>query len=418
MGIYKALRTILLTLEYSTTTAGKIVVLTSLAPAFPEPQSQAILAEAISIVYKQESTTTNRNFGVVLDSVLPRFGRFFPLAELKLSEQETEHIARQVAIEAKVILLITLIPRLSEDNRSAVLHDFLATIRSVEDESLRIGYLLKLMPYLPESLQRHVLQNDFTLDHNEDSLGIILLSLPKLCDSVRKEFLIIAIDRAQAIESAKERVAALARLIPHLTDSLQDEVLRATYTNAQAIESTKERVAALAELIPHLTDSLQDEVLRATYTNAQAIESTKERVAALAELIPHLTGPLQDEVLRVTYNTAVTIENEKAGWEVVKVLAPIWPRHLIQEAFTEGLPITGMETVSTLLGPLYKYLMDLDIASLYSIWKRMLHVLASSTRQEFLAKSGNLTEAIKKLGSETAVVATVEAIETVRQWWP
>jgi hypothetical protein len=61
---------------------------------------------------------------------------------------------------------------------------------------------------------------------------------------------------------------------------------------------------------------------------------------------------------------------------------------------------------------------DLDNVYLYKVWKRILRVLASSTRQEFLPELGKMTPIIKKLGGETAVVSTVEAIETVRQWLP
>jgi hypothetical protein len=59
-----------------------------------------------------------------------------------------------------------------------------------------------------------------------------------------------------------------------------------------------------------------------------------------------------------------------------------------------------------------------QLSDFYSLWIRILHVIATRTRAEFLEDMHALVSVIPILGEKRALLETTYAIQDIGRWWP
>ncbi|WP_147304561.1 hypothetical protein [Thermasporomyces composti] len=121
--------------------------------------------------------------------------------------------------------LVALLPRLSDDQRPAIVREALETAHAITDKYFRVEALEALAPHLSEELLRK------------------------------------ALEIAHAITNEGDRVRALAALAPHLPGDQRPAVVREALETAHAITDKYFRVEALEALAPHLPDDQRPAVL-------------------------------------------------------------------------------------------------------------------------------------------------------------
>lgn len=158
----------------------------------------------------------------------------------------------------------------------------LMAARMIEDASDRAVTLAGLAPYLPEPLQKGVLQE--------------------------------AVATARAISGKSKRAQTLAALRPSLAEPMQSEVLREALREAQGVDQRGEQVWALVEVAPHLADSERSEVCQQIISAGQRIWPTDESTYgwALASLAPQLSEPLARQALEIAHHIANNYYRAKA----------------------------------------------------------------------------------------------------------
>jgi hypothetical protein len=219
-------------------------------------------------------------------------------------------------------------PYLSE----SLLWEAMAITRAIEDESIRAGGLVALIPHLcSESLLQEALAAAKAMEMDWPRVRV----LAELAPHVAEPLLTEALATACMIEDEYWRGQALAELVPHLPEPLLAEALMAAW----AIEKKYSRAMVLVGLSPHLREPLKGKMLTEALATARTIEYEKARALAFTRLVTHLAEPLRAEVLKEALTAAQAIKNEKDKAKALAELAPYLLEPSKGEVLKEALAV-------------------------------------------------------------------------------
>jgi len=305
--------------------------------------------------------------------------------------------------------------------------EVLAMMRQIQDEYYRVYALSALIPHLPQlwdealAVTRQI-QHDF---HRASALSSLAPHLPELWDEALAvtrqvqdesyrarvlseiaphlpELLDEALAMACQIHNEHSRSFALSKLAPHLPERLLDEALKVT----RQIPNEVYRVYALSALAPHLPE-LWNEALGVT----RQIWDDSSRVHALSVLAPHMPE-LWDEALGVTRQ----IWDDSSRARALSVLTPHLPEQLLDEAWTLNSQLKDSYYAAHGMSG---FLERLDyFGNEFSLWSKVINVLAYRNRQELIHYFLKLRKFIITLSSENTLWLMVEAMNDVCRQWP
>jgi hypothetical protein len=212
-----------------------------------------------------------------------------------------------------------------------------------------------------------------------------------------------AVEAAQTLAEPALRAELLAQLAAVLPPDLVDLAL----VEGKEIVSPPKRVSALAALAGRLDTPRKTETLRRVLV---AVRDSRNEQSALAHrvflrIIPELPQELLGEAL----TTALSLDDLAQRRLGLKELGRRYP-----PAFIEALVLAG-DDMAERAGACAT---QLDDSQRITAWTRLLHRLATDSRETAVEKIGATASILHSLAGEAAVQATYESVQRVGAWWP
>lgn len=201
-----------------------------------------------------------------------------PEIDATLSPWVEERCQRITGTEARLESLTILIARVGGKNVAGLATQAAALIRTIQNPSDRIRYLVPLKDRLPEDLFRQSLCDlDQACQNLQDSgRGKWVESLVALAGAVPRSMLGAVLQRLEALEDVTEKVQGLSKALERAGQgSVRDDLLKAARAAVDSITNREERVRAWAQLAKWLSPEevsrfLQDLLLPGTALNKEA----------------------------------------------------------------------------------------------------------------------------------------------------
>ncbi len=206
----------------------------------------------------------------------------------------------------------------------------------------------------------------------------------------------------------KQKVKALAELVKYLSPNLEKLALSEALAAARKIQDEEYRADALRALAEKLPRELLPEALAA----AREIQDKEYRVNTLSALAEKLPPQLLPEALAA----AREIQDEYSRADALSALAEKLPE-VLSEALATAKSIQNEYSSANVLRALALGLSQTPSATLFPLWRDILHELSLRTRPKLLQDIKALFPVIFALGGEAATAEVARAIEDVGRWW-
>ncbi|MBP5974520.1 hypothetical protein HW132_17735 [Brasilonema sp. CT11] len=353
-------------------------VLRALAEKLPE-----VLPEALAAAREIQSESSRAN---VLRALAEKLPEVLPEALAAAREIQSE--------SSRANVLRALAEKLPE-----VLPEALAAAKSIQSEYHRANTLSALAEKLPEVLPEALaaaksIQPEY---YRADVLRALAEKLPR-------ELLPEALAAAREIQSEYHRARALSALAEKLP-----EVLPEPLAAAREIQDESSRAHVLNVLAEKLPRELLPEVLAA----AREIQDKSSRALALSALAEKLPPELLPQALAA----AREIQDKSYRANVLSALAEKLPTELLPEALAAAKSNQSNYSGADVLRALALGLSQTPSATLFPIWRDILHELSLRTRPNLLQDIKALFPVIFALSGEAATAEVARAIEDVGRWW-
>lgn len=377
----------------------KVRALMDIVPYLPAQQRQEVLQQALREVQVPPFRSLRARTGDRMSQkpeemrIVDRLLRL--LAESGYLEQ-AQALTRVIGDEEdQAETLVELVPYLSVEERQRAAVEALGAIQKIVPKRRRADSLVKLAPYLSatelEKAARALASHyDSALSADKQKKiekrrppGTVKRSVAQRGCSQD------ALEAIQAIEDAVERTKALTGLAAQARGKLRKQAVEEAFFAAQEIENESRRAERLIGLIPYASASLRQQALEKAVAIARATGPQLVRAPLLADLLPHLAGSLREEVLTESVAAASAIRRKTNRLWVLSEIAPYMTS-----------------------------LAETDSHNAYLLWKKILPVLASRTREDLLADLQVLAPLLATLGGSMAAVEAFRAIQDVGRWWP
>jgi len=333
------------------------------------------------------------------------------LAKTLAVARSTVDIKSHWRSEERAETLVKVASYLPESRRGEILADALVATREVDSLLSRTRALVEIASYLPEPQRNNVLTDALAKVRggkaaveiaDENVLSAWLDLLIKLANSVEGERALYAkkaIEATQSFWSQSERILflnALARYLPE-----QDKY----YILKETLQKT------LAEFEDY-KGKIDESGGGAAYLGHGFLASAEQSRNTLTYLISRLPGALHKEALEAAW-----IINHS---EPLLKLAPNLAESLLAEALMQVLMLKTSDDVrqSEMLAGLVLQLVNLPSPTLYTIWRKAVHLMVNQTRHRYLSDIRLLIIIIFALGGEKPILETVNSIQKVGHWWP
>lgn len=261
---------------------------------------------------------------------------------------------------------------------------------------VRKDILVKLLPYLPDSLLDLAITSVQELDSVWEWADAVVILAPRMAELGHHDEALDAVaqidwEQGTSIGDAGcLRANALTRVARHLPIEESASVLSNAIVDALQISGQYVRSRALAEIASHLPDSsleLKNKALRSALDAARETSDSEKRTAALEALGPSLHEVLLGEALACA------------------VLLP------------EG-PYIGRSLRAGVLSELAGRLCDLPAVKLYKMWSSALQDLAKWVRPGLLWDIPAFAPVMISLGGQHTIIDAAQTIFDVANLWP
>ena len=343
--------------------------------------------------------------------------------------------------------LAAVVPYLPEELVGKALH----ATRFLSDKSSLAGALTAIAPHLPGSLKPDAFRQALDAAREvawPDSRARYLAAIaphlrPPACDEVWGEALEAAWKaealtelipqlaeplRTEACQKALVYVRdeplkgvqaiSLAALVPLLPESMLSEALRIARNN----DHPPSRAEAMTALVPRLPEPLKSHVINEALDASRQIDGRiayqPDRSRILVALLPHLFEPQRTKELSDALEAARKVEHEATRARSLIAFGPYLPDWLLNETLDSVLVVKNCDFVPWDLANLQSRLCRAPIGRLHSILDRILHFLASRTREDFLKGLSGIVPTIHFIGGDAAVTETAQAVLDAGQSWP
>jgi hypothetical protein len=215
-----------------------------------------------------------------------------PLLPLSLQERILAEIKR---LENGVDLshaLEQLAPHVGLDLLS---FEFLDLARSIEHPRTRAGALAGLVPHLPVSRRRFVLNELIELAWATGFTDPLVELAQRLPDDQSRRLLAEALGIVRQIGDTDARFSILAALGTHLPSEWTQDLVDA----AREIRGSRERAGAMVDLLPSLWPEQKQEVILEILRMTPASENADSQALILADLAPHLAPDQLDRAVKM-----------------------------------------------------------------------------------------------------------------------
>ena len=372
----------------------QVPVLVAIAPSLP----QEVFAAAQEI----------GNEVTVLEAVAP----YLPQESL----QDLLGLTRDIHDPARrEKLLVAVAPHLLEET--------LAVAQEINDEVERAGVLEAIAPYLPKE---------------------VMSLTSEICDETSRSYVLAAIasDRpwevltaARGIKDARSRMGTLKSVIPYLPIDVRSTVAEEVLASAREIEDEEVRAVKLASVIPHLEEKSRLAVLEEAMATARHIKAGAQ--FSTAELLVYFIAPeVPEEMRAIVWEKARKAVNwilndslKEAVIAAIDKSEPPLPStppvsenekdfKVILEEVVVACAIENDWERAKMLAHLVEQTLHIDLSELYMIWRVTILALSQRKRPSLFSDIKTLMPMIYKLGGETAVRDTLQAVQAVSTWWP
>ncbi len=263
--------------------------------------------------------------------------------------------------------------------RRVLLKEALATVQTIQCIGDRFHKLIRLAPYLPESL------------------------------------LWQGIEVVRGIDDKYCR----GRLLEEFAFYLWELLLQKTPVTTQTTDKIKYQIKILTALAPHLPEPLKKTTLREVFRDILAIEENVEyQSEALTEILPHLSESFLPEVLTETLATVKTLENAVHQTIMLMKLAPYLPESLLIEALAVVQTIQHAEYRAEALTKLIPRFAKFSHPALPDLWQELIDTWSNCSRKNLVAGLHEMAPVISQLGEDDAIAELFHAIQDVGRWWP
>jgi len=378
------------------------------------PHSPLLLKRAILKVTLSAAGISHNADGRarILDSLAPY------LSESSL--REVMNFARIIGDESRRLRTIVCLSPCFSAN---LLEQVLASVRHIEDSEQRAWTMTEFLAHSSHlstnQVRLEALAAIRAVDYLYDQAPILLSILDTIPEQEYLPIFREALLAAQAIETSDERALILVKLLRHTDDEKkQKAILLQTMNSIRDIEDTHLKAYVLVRITPQLvkygyTQELLKEVQAITDPNIQSVVH--------CGITSHLMEPLQGKVLEKTLSSAHAIDETRLKVAVLIGLLKQLPESYKGECLSEVLKATlGIQDISArkdAFKSLIPELIKLPSSTLYTLWCRILPVLATRTRNDFLSDIQYLIPVIAVLGGKESMCGVYEAIQDVGSWW-
>jgi hypothetical protein len=373
--------------------------------------------------------------------------------------EEALDTARGIRDEAlRSRALMSIMPHLPEPSRTHTLEQALEAARAILGDSPKSWGLEALAPRLPEPLRSDTLEQALEAALNIQNENIRADSFTQLAAHLQGPLLQRALREARNIVSEDARSEALAALGARLPEPLRTQTLEQVLNGAWSNEDVDYRSRVLEALAPHLNGPLLEQALEL----ARDTECEATQLHVVEVLAPYLNGPLLEHALEMARNISCEVNTspafEDSRWAVLAAIASRLPEpvrtdtlelaleatrnstykhirlralktmapHLaeplrtyaLEEALRMALNIDDVDERSETLSALVHQLSTRSASSVYPLWRHIIPVIASRTREDFLADLRTLLPLILLLGGPQTAAGIFQAIQDVGRWWP
>lgn len=376
--------------------------LAGLTPRLSESQLQRVLAASRNLKHPQHRSVLLR----VLAPTLASRGYWRQGLEAAWGIQKPED---------RALAMVQLAPYLPQ----IMLKDVMATVRRLHQPDQKAKALAMIHRYLPAEEHPYVLHEILSIAQSARWRGEATPSqiVPLLDDPQVGSIVFRAI---QMLESPDERAAALTDIAPFLDEPLRSEALWSALAAARMIWGPY-RANALVRLAPLLSEPMLREVL----ADIQVLEQQEWRAMALRGIIPFLPADVAHTVIQEPLAAARTIwgkaERVRTLAALIPYAAPADRGALLAETLEVACSIDDMDARREALASIIPLLEGLPNDELYALWVKMLYALATPTirlRRDLLSDLRVIYPIILRIGGETALDHTAQAILDVGRWLP
>ncbi len=265
--------------------------------------------------------------------------------------------------------------------------------RDIEDEGTRAEALAAVLPLLPRSLRRKMLEQTLTL----------LFATHRVAHVVG------------LLEQLKQNRPALTIRI--------SSALQVAIDNIRQLADPYRRLIGLAATHRLLHAGVDQDLRQALSELFQQCDPQRPQPHRIIDLIPTLVPCMSEDLREILLNFAWDSTQGYASGEVRDATLA----YLAKTLCNAGLPANGLEIASSITdtNPRAKALNAISQCLAESIapvtiqgFHRNLRKLAQRNRNEFCSDLSTLCPTIKTLGGETCLADTFDALRCVTRWWP
>ncbi len=427
----------------------RVVLQAKLAEYVSAEKKETIIEDGLNILMKNWKGTISPA------EVINWKGTISPAEVIELSrlgyfEQMVDATDKLEDITQQVQILLDLVIEVSSSHEEKAIQKALVAIDKISNAAKWAGFLLKLMPYLPQPLRCNTnehMQNVVRSYPLTDKREIALEHL------IKHGYIQQALAALRTIKTKEEQAQILIALLPYLPESVQKKTItHEAQIIVETIADGVHKAEMLTKLASHLSIDMQKKVVvYEALVTIKEMEDTTKQTKALIELLPHLSGMLRRVIIEQVLINVRFIENKRQSEEILillinwlvksnymlkelkavhnikQLISPSGLASDLPEVNWSPLLLDGLRNARIITDSIKRrkvfsglalFLKDLPLAILYLLWSEMLYTMKEYTRQDLIFDMYALLPIIASLGEREVSSQIDQAILDVRRWWP
>ncbi len=282
-------------------------VLVALAPHL----TLDLQGEALAAVH---SLSNERSRAMLLSQLAPALPSDMLIASLAVANSMNEQ-------DARVHALTTLAHYVPESARGRTIQDALDTALSLTSRFERVSALVNLADELPPALKDHALTSALNAAHMIENENAAARALSMLAPVLPMRMLPRALEMAQSLQNAEQRLTAVNSLAQVMDESERHALADDLFSALRELPYEYKRARAMAEISP----LLPDEAIADALNLAQSLEDPVDRATALIALIPRLDLDQRRRIMGRCWQLITEVENGYDAASALVLLSPYLP---------------------------------------------------------------------------------------------
>lgn len=371
----KAMRGMLTAVRLGWDQPKQVHVLAELAPQLSSSLRAETLQQMNGALWQIPNENEQANIIVRLAPYLPQQFHQKALDALKTMRQDSARVGALLGLAPylspqempQVISLATTLTNETQRARALMglmpylsathLESVLETLTTFQDDTQKANVLARIIPYTPENFLPVVTQLTQSLQNHWQQSDVQVELSLRFAQFGQPEK---ALKTAEVTWDNVKRAVVLSQLYPYLPFPLNEQTLKDAVAAFKNIWYAKWQAEVLVELAPHLPETDRLELLQAMLATIVAVSDDRKRAEALAPILAHLPVRLMNDALSIIQS----IQHQPSQTKLLAQIIPAVDYSRQQELLTMIRQVIDPKMRTVLLVKLALYLPKPEAASI------------------------------------------------------